>query len=143
MPLWLAKLALLTHAIAASALVGAATHCALVLRKPSPPQRLARLYPSVIALAWAVASALGALLYPRYRVEVRERFLDQHARWASILFDLKENGALLLAPLVLSLWARTRSLQDARAASRLAWTVAIASWLIALSGLLVVSVRSV
>ena len=143
MPLWLVKLALLAHAIAACVLVGAATHCALVLRNPSPSQRLARLYPSVMAAAWSVAFALGALLYPRYRVEVRERFLDQHARWAAILFDVKENGALLLAPLVLALWARTRSIRDAREASKLAWAVAIASWLIALSGLLVVSVRSV
>lgn len=143
MPLWLTKLALLSHCIAAAVLVGASTHCALVLRRESPSRRLARLYPSVIAVAWAAAFALGALLYPTYRVRVREQFFEQHARWAAVLFDLKENAALLLAPLVLSLWVRVRSSEDPRAASRLAWSVAIGAWLIALSGLLVVSVRSV
>lgn len=146
------KVLLLGHTVAAGVLVGAGTHLALqslsVLRgRPRP--RLLRLYPPVALVAWALTFVLGALLYPRYRIVVRHEYLDFEAVWASVLFDIKENLAIFVGPLLALAWAMGSgvSAEDDPALRR--WfaaacvSAALIAWWNLLTGLLVSSVRSV
>ncbi|MBL8604709.1 MAG: hypothetical protein JNK72_22475 [Myxococcales bacterium] len=147
-PTALVKLALLSHALAATVLTGAVTHLAVVVwaaRRGRANPRLMKLYPAVALVAFGLTFALGALTYPIYRVSVRAAFLDQHAVWASVLFDLKENLAVLVAPLLVGAFALTRSAprRPDPMLALCAWGAAAAVWFNLLAGLLVVSVRSV
>ncbi|TAK26945.1 MAG: hypothetical protein EPO40_18365 [Myxococcaceae bacterium] len=143
------KLGLVLHTIAAGALTGSATHLALTLRKARrgrPNPRLQRLYPAVAAGCYLAVYVLGTLIYPRYRVEVRANWLDDHAPWASVLFDLKENLATLLGPLVLAMVVLSRAEEPAKPSRALlgcAAAVALGVWFNVVSGLLVGSMRSV
>ena len=143
------KLGLILHAVAAGALTGSTTHLALVLRKARlgrPNPRLQRLYPAVALGCYAVVYSLGTVIYPRYRVEVRANYLDEHAPGMAVLFDLKENLATLLGPLVLATVVLSRAEDPAKPSRVLlgcALTVALGVWFNAVSGLLVASVRSV
>lgn len=143
------KLGLILHAVAAGALTGSTTHLALVLRKARagrPNPRLQRLYPAVALGCFAVVYALGSVIYPTYRVEVRANYLDDHAPWASVLFDMKENLATLLFPLLLATVVLSRAEEPAKPSRVLfgcALAVALGVWFNAVSGLLVASVRSV
>lgn len=143
------KLGLVLHAVAAGALTGSTTHLALVLRKArrgKPNPRLQRLYPAVALGCYAAVYSLGTLIYPRYRVEVRANYLDDHAAWVSVLFDVKENLATLLAPLLLATVVLSRDEDAAKPSGVLfgcALTVALGVWFNALSGLFVASVRAV
>jgi hypothetical protein len=145
------KTALLLHAVGAAVLVGSSTHLALqslaLLRGRANP-RLVRLYPSVALAAWALTFSLGLLSYPRYRIAVRYAYLDVHAVWASILFDIKENLALFVGPLLLAAWAMRRAIASERDRALHGWFAAacgvacLLAWWTSLSGLLVTSVRS-
>jgi hypothetical protein len=143
------KLGLVLHTIAAGALTGAVTHLALVLwraRRGRPNPRLQRLYPAVALGCYLAVYSLGTLIYPRYRVAVRAEFLDEHAPWAAALFDLKENLATLLGPLLLAAVVLSRAEDPARPSRALlgcAAVVALGVWFNLVSGLLVVSVRAV
>ena len=55
-----------------------------------------------------MAAILGMVLYPAYRVEVRGRYLDHVAPWATNTFDIKENLALVALPLCLAAWYLAR-----------------------------------
>jgi hypothetical protein len=146
------KIALLLHAVAAGVLVGSSTHLALqslaLLRGRANP-RLVRLYPPVALAAWATAFTLGALSYPRYRIAVRYEYLDVHAVWASILFDIKENLALFVGPLLLGAVMMRRAMPEERERALRKWFAALCcaacaiAWWTTLSGLLITSVRSV
>ena len=146
--LWI-KLGLVLHTIAAGALAGSVTHLALVLRKARlgrPNPRLQRLYPAVALGCFVAVYSLGSLLYPRYRVFVRADFLDEHAPWASKLFDLKENLATLLGPLLLALVVLSRAEDPAKPSRALlgcAAAVALGVWFNVVAGILVASVRAV
>lgn len=146
-PAWALKTLLVAHAIAAGALLGSSTHLALILRRPGAQHsRLHRLYASVALACFSIVFAIGASIYPNYRVRVRAEWLDQHARWVAILFDVKENFALLVAPLLLAQWLLTRregDAQTARLARVCAWISAIVLWFNAIAGLIVTSYRSV
>jgi hypothetical protein len=143
------KLGLVLHAIAAGALTGSATHLALVLRRARlgrPNPRLQRLYPAAALGCYAAVYSLGTLIYPRYRVAVRAEYLDEHAPWASVLFDLKENLATLLGPLLLAAVVLSRTEDPARPSRALLACAAVAAlgvWFNLVSGLLVASVRAV
>ena len=143
------KLGLVLHAVAAGALTGSVTHLALVVwraRRGRAQPRLQRLYPAVALGCYLAVYSLGSAIYPRYRVAVRAEWLDEHAAWASVLFDLKENLATLLGPLVLAAVVLSRAEDPARPSRALlgcATAVALGVWFNAVSGLLVASVRSV
>lgn len=143
------KLGLVLHAVAAGALTGSATHLALVLRRAHrgrPNPRLQRLYPAVVAGCYTAVYALGTLIYPRYRVAVRAAWLDDHAPWAAVLFDVKENLATLLGPLVLAAVVLSRTEDPSRPSRALlgcAAAVALGVWFNLVSGIVVASVRSV
>jgi hypothetical protein len=146
--LW-TKIGLVAHALCAGTLAGASTHFAITVwraRAGKNNPRLLRLYPSVVMATYVLLFAIGTAIYPRYRVEVRAEWLDTHARWAAILFDVKENFAVLLGPFVLAAWLSTRPPRDvARPHIVLtvsAYTVASVVWFNLIAGLLVVSVRS-
>jgi hypothetical protein len=145
-PAWALKTLLVAHAIAA-ALLGASTHLALIFRRPATQfARLHRLYATVALACFTVVFAIGASIYPHYRVRVRADWLDAHARWVAILFDVKENFALLVAPLLVAQWLLTRregDAQTARIAGVCAWISAIVLWFNAVAGLLVTSYSSV
>lgn len=143
------KLGLVLHTIAAGALTGSVTHLALTLRKARrgrPNPRLQRLYPAVAAGCYLAVYVLGTLIYPRYRVEVRANWLDDHAAWASVLFDLKENLATLLGPLVLAAVVLSRTEDPAKPGRALlgcSAAMALGVWFNLVSGLVVASMRSV
>lgn len=146
-PTWALKILLVAHAIAAGVLLGSSTHFAWLTRRADRAiVALHRTYASVALVSYATVFALGASMYPHYRVRVRAEWLDAHARWAAILFDVKENFALLLAPVMIAQWLLTRSDGDARRRSILrtcAWIAASVLWFDAIAGLIVASYRSV
>lgn len=150
MPDALVKIILLAHAISATVLTGSLTHLAIVLvraRTGRHNPRLLALYPSVALGAYGCTVALGALLYPRYRVGVRAEHLDLHHRTLSVLFDVKENVAVLVGPLLLAAWLSTRAEASRKSPGPIARVSGIAAvgavWFNALTGLWVTSVRGV
>jgi hypothetical protein len=77
------RILLLLHAAGSIVLLGASTHHALLMRHYLAGrfvfERLEKTYAKVVSVAYAITFALGALLYPSYRVHVRGRYLDRHA----------------------------------------------------------------
>jgi len=103
--------------LAAAVLWGAVTHQALAVSWPARGREngwwgaLRSVHPERYALAVVVlfcfTLALGALLYPPFRVDVRAGYLDAQAPWGTGLFELKEHAAaigLALLPLYWSAW---------------------------------------
>ncbi len=146
------KSLLLAHTVAAGVLVGSSTHLALqsisLMRGRARP-RLLRIYPPVAFIAWLVIVVLGAWMYPTYRIAVRHEYLDIHAVWASILFDIKENLALFVGPLLGVAWLMSKTISDELETAMRRWfaaaciAAAVIAWWNTLSGILIVSVRSV
>jgi hypothetical protein len=149
---WTSKALLIVHAVTAGVLVGSSTHLglqSLALVRGAVRARLLRLYPPVALAAWAVTFAVGAVMYPHYRIDVRDRYLDDHAVWASVLFDVKENLAVFVGPLLAAAWWMAPAVIEDTEPARRRWFMAVClvaggiSWWNLLSGLLVSSVRSV
>lgn len=144
---------LLLHAGASIVLIGAATHHALMMRHylagRFDRERLEKTYAKVVSVAYAVTFALGALLYPSYRVHVRGLHLDRHAPGYANLFDVKEVYASLTLTVALGLGAMALTLRPAesRALTRIyaamSFIVCAVVWLAVIAGLLVTSVRGV
>lgn len=90
------RIALVMHLVAAVAAVGASIHAALFAHRGA--QGRARRLVLIGFVASLAATALGALLYPDYKLSVRLAYLEQAAPGAARLFDLKEQlVALALA----------------------------------------------
>lgn len=144
------KLLLIVHTVGAGVLLGSSTHLALqsiaLLRSRANP-RLLRLYPSVALAAWSLTFVLGAVLYPRYRVFVRNDVFDREALWASILFDCKENAALLAGTLIFSLYLQRNAQPSSTATKRVHLALSLGAaallWFVSLSGVLVTSMKGV
>ena len=144
---------MLMHTLAAFMLLGAATHHGLMVRaiawNPRFNASLSRVYASVSVVAYLTTTALGAVVYPAYRYYVRGLYLDRHALWASRLFDIKEDLAVLGALSVVGIFilSRSVSMKSERrhlvVYSGLVWTVAIIVWVDTVSGLLISMARSV
>lgn len=148
----LRKPLLVLHFAAAVALVGSSTHLALqmpALLRGQSRVRLERVYGRVVAAAYSVTYALGALLYPTYRYHVRALYLDRHHPAVSNVFDVKENLASIALPLALALGAlggrlaaeEERPYRPVYAAMSL--FVAAVVWFDVVSGVVIVSYRSV
>ncbi len=106
-----ARLLVLLHALAAIVLVGATTHHAIIAvgyLRGKPKVRLGRIYAATIAVTYAVTFLLGLLAYPTFRYHTRALYLDRYERWASNLFDMKENFAALGLPLVIAMLLLSR-----------------------------------
>jgi len=112
----LVALLLTAHLLVGVALLGAVTHQAVGLLRPSAVQsrrfiaRYAKAdhtaFTIAIAVLFALSVLLGGLLYPTYRIQVRIPFEGMHLSWAIGLFELKEHfGGLGIGLLPAYVWA--------------------------------------
>lgn len=144
---------LILHALTGILLLGSMTHHVLLvvpyLWGRYPKLRLEKLYVKVAFVAYSLTFGLGAVVYPNYRYHVRHLHFDKHLPWASNLFDIKEHWAgigmaLFVAFLLIS---RVIDPQKDRAMlgvyAFLSITLALIVWFNTISGLLLVSYRSV
>ena len=128
----LAALLLTAHLLVGVALLGAVTHQAVGLLRPSVLRggrfitRYARADRAAFTIAIAVlfgsSVLLGGLLYPTYRIHVRIPFEEASLGWAIGLFELKEHFGGLglgLLPAYLGVW------RSGNAAGRLGLTLAL------------------
>jgi hypothetical protein len=144
---------LVLHAAGSVVLIGAATHHALemrhYLRGRFGRAAIEKTYAKVAGAAYAITFALGALLYPTYRVHVRGAYLDRHAPFYAGLFDVKEVFASLALVVALGLGALAFTLRPAEerwlvpVVAAMSFVVCAVVWLNVVAGLLVVSVRGV
>lgn len=142
---------LVLHALSSFVLLGASTHHALLMRHYLRGRflfkRLAKVYAKVIAVAYVVCFAIGALAYPSYRYHVRGLYLDRYAPWAAELFDMKEMFAslALLVAVGLGLLALTFDPEEephlAPVYATMSALVCAVVWFNVVAGLIVVSVR--
>lgn len=130
------RLAVVLHLVLAVSAVGAATHAAVFARTAPGSARLRRLAAWSVGLTVA-AMAVGAVVYPRYKLDVRIAWLEANAPGAARLFDLKEQLVALAFPLQVGLVLLLRKeaaappLQRllATSAAALLWSAALlASW---------------
>lgn len=145
------RVLLVLHSAGSIVLVGAATHHALemrhYLRGRFGRAAIEKVYAKVVAVAYGVTFALGAALYPTYRVHVRGLYLDRHAPGFAGLFDVKETYASLTLILALALgaMAQSRGIEETPALTRvyaaMSFIVCAVVWFNVIAGLLVVSVR--
>jgi hypothetical protein len=142
---------LLVHGLSAAFLWGALTHQALAVSWPAQGGRggwwmtlrsvRAERYARAIVILFCSTVALGALLYPPFRLVVRAAYLDQHVPWGTGLFELKEHVAaigLTLLPLYWAAW-RDPEATGARRASTLALAALV--WFNFLAGHVVNNLR--
>lgn len=164
---------LVLHGLLGGLVVGLLTHHALwVCKKQADLPRIRHQSQRFIqwgAVATLVQVGLGLLIYPTYRVRVRQAHFDvlvegaHPFRWLSGLFDLKEHLSSLLLVLMLSLLLTDRlmssvlkrssagpmlpettagSVDTYRAAQRgLAVLAALLAWVVVILGLWVTSYR--
>jgi hypothetical protein len=132
---------LILHGLAAVALLGALTHQALAAAARTDSRRrsfLSRfrvtdgaLYSNAVAILFIVVMALGAVLYPQYRLSVRPMLQTMDMRGANGVFELKEHFsalALLMLPAYWAVW-RQPFLPEYRIARRwLTWAMAGSVW---------------
>ncbi len=146
-----ARWVLVFHALSGFALLGSTTHLALavisVLRGRRSSLRMIRVQSWVVALLFATTFAAGLLLYPHFRVLVRGFGLDRDAPWASNLFDVKENFALLGLPLSVVMLTTHRAVEPRSTMLPFFAVSAFGCWLLvafaSISGLIVTSVRGI
>lgn len=93
---------LLAHLFVTIVLVGSMTHNLLIvinyLRGKFGKQKLEWLYVRVSLWAYLITYVIGALIYPAYRIHIRQDYFDPQLPWAIGLFEVKEHwGAVGLA----------------------------------------------
>ncbi len=153
-PVFLSEVArwlLVLHALSGLALLGSTTHLALamlsVLRGRRSSLRMIRVQSLVVTVLFAVTFVVGLLMYPHFRVMVRGVGLDRDAPWASNLFDIKENFALLGLPLTAVLASTRHRVEPGAPVVPFFAVCAFACWglvaFAAVSGLVVTSVRGI
>ncbi len=86
---------LLAHLLATFLLVGAMTHNLVIvigyLRGKFGRQKLEWIYVRVSLWAYVIVYAIGALIYPAYRIYIRHDYFDPKLPWATGLFEVKEH----------------------------------------------------
>jgi hypothetical protein len=111
----LIQILIMFHVLVAIALLGAVTHQAfsVVPRTPvSAPLSIVNRYRKVhsptftntIIVLFLIQIVLGALLYPRYRLDVRSTLEDLQLRGANGLFEIKEHFAAVGLGLLPAYW---------------------------------------
>jgi hypothetical protein len=112
----LIPLLLSAHLLVGVALLGAVTHQAVGLLRPSAltgGRFIARYakadhtaFTVAIAVLFTASVLLGGVLYPSYRIHVRIPFEEQSLGWAFGLFELKEHfGGIGIGLLPAYVWA--------------------------------------
>jgi hypothetical protein len=144
---------LVLHAGGSVVLIGSATHHALQMRHYLRGRfnrvQLEKTYARVVGAAYLFTFALGALLYPTYRVHVRGLYLDRFAPFFSGLFDVKEVYASLTLLVAAALFALSFTLRPSEERSlvpiyaAMSFCICGVVWLNVIAGLLIVSVRGV
>jgi hypothetical protein len=135
------QILLMLHVLIAVALVGAITHQAFSVarRRPAPSRNLVDRFRNVnsttfsntVILLFAANAVLGALLYPRYRVDVRPTLEDLQLRAANGIFEIKEHFAAVglgLLPVYWRFWRVPLAQQYAATRKYLTWTLAFIVW---------------
>ncbi|MEO7331263.1 MAG: hypothetical protein ABI193_21990 [Minicystis sp.] len=145
------RLLLVLHGAGSIVLTGAATHHLLsmrhYLRGHFTRAKQEKTWARVVALSYAVTFALGALLYPSYRVHVRGYYLDRYAPGYAGLFDVKEVYASLALVVALGLGLLSYAFDPARDKALVRVYAAMSAivcavvWLDVIAGMLVLSVR--
>ena len=132
---------LIVHGLVAVALLGAITHQTLATWVPArarPGSFFGRFrsvppasFTNAIVVLYAVAAILGALVYLRFRVDIRPG-LEQAGHWPALgFFDIKEHfasiGAALL-PAYWVCWRRPRADEPRRMRAALTAILAFIVW---------------
>lgn len=97
------RFSVVLHLVLAVAAVGAAIHAAVFAWRSPEAARTRRLAGWALAASLA-AYAVGALLYPAYKVEIRVAWLEQWHPEATRAFDLKEQFVALALPMQVALF---------------------------------------
>jgi hypothetical protein len=147
------RVLLVLHAGGSIVLIGSATHHALqmrhYLRGRFGREKLEKLYAKVVAVSYVFTFAMGALLYPSYRVYVRGLYLDRHAPGYAGLFDVKEFYASLALLVAVGLGALAFTLRPAehpwlaRVYAMMSFNVVAVVWFNVISGLVITSIRGI
>ena len=150
------QLLLIVHVLVGAALLGALTHQAFaVAKRPSAPARTfvgrftgvnSPTFTNVVCLLYAASVLIGALLYPRYRIDVRPLLEDMQLRAANGLFETKEHFAAVglgLLPAYWMFWRQPLSLEYASTRKYLTWILAFTAWFNFLVGELLNNIRGI
>jgi hypothetical protein len=141
-------LLLIVHGLLAVALLGALTHqaCSVVPPATTSGQRSfftkfrnvnAAAYARPVVLLFTVTALGGALLYPRYRVDVRPALEDLQLRSANGIFEIKEHlvaVGLGVLPGYWFVWRTPLSPEYAAVRRYLTWLLTFLAWWAFLAG---------
>ncbi|MGB7219827.1 MAG: hypothetical protein WBD07_13595 [Vicinamibacterales bacterium] len=130
------------HALLAVALLGALTHQAFSVARSKPASgghsfvdRYRRVnsptFTNAIILLFVATSILGALMYPRYRIDVRTTLEDLQLRAANGVFEIKEHFAALglgLLPAYWVFWRLPLRTEYAESRKYVTWLLAAFVW---------------
>ena len=143
---------LILHGIVAVFLLGAVTHQALSVfwpRRPGQNGFVARArgpnpmgYVQAIIILYVIEFALGAILYPTYRVLARPPLQDLQLTYVIGLFEVKENFAaivLAMLPAYWYFWSKAPEYKTTRAA--LTGIIFVVVWYNMIAGHLVNNAR--
>jgi hypothetical protein len=133
---------LLIHALISVALLGAITHQAWSVASPRRAATDASFirrfrtvpgvgYTNAIVGLLLLASLLGCLLYPQYRIDVRPTLEDLNMRAANGVFETKEHLAALALGVLPAYWYYwKRSAVESAGSARLVltWLIALIVW---------------
>jgi hypothetical protein len=146
-----AKLLMVVHGLCAVALLGSVTHTGLLAAyhlagRPIRP-KLRQSHAKITLWTYVATFTLGLILYPRFRLDVRAAYLDEHVPLATGFFELKEHlvavGLMLaIAHFVMApgVDVRARS-SEAKLFHALGIALMGIVWIAALTGLVVVAIR--
>ena len=112
-----AKFFLFLHFVGAMVLAGSMTHNAILVvgfcRGRWDKLDLQKLYVKIAFIAYCAVFALGALIYPTFRVRVRAEYFDLHLPQATGLFEVKEHWAAIGLALFIAYFAISRDFNAA------------------------------
>lgn len=150
------QLLLIVHVLVGAALLGALTHQAVAVgRRPATPGRTfvgrfrgvhSPTFTNVVCALYAASVLIGALLYPRYRIDVRPLLEDMQLRAANGLFETKEHFAAVglgLLPAYWMFWRQPLSPEYASTRKYLTWILAFTAWFNFLVGELLNNIRGI
>lgn len=149
------QLLLLLHVVVGGALLGALTHQSLSVarRPPTAPARgfvdrfrgvNSPTFTTAVVVLYAASVVIGALLYPRYRIDVRPILEDLQLRAANGLFETKEHVAAVglgLLPVYWVAWRRELAVAWASTRRNLTWILAGTAWFNFIVGELLNNIR--
>lgn len=147
-----ARFLLVLHALTAIVLIGSTTHHAIIAwgyLRGTYKVRLGRIYGATIGATYAITIGFGLLVYPTFRYHTRALYLDRYDKWASNLFDMKENFAALGLGPVIALFILSRVMNPKEDAQLRAGYIAFAFlvcaivWFDVISGLVITNTRGV